>query len=112
MPDPQLVTGDSRPYTISLTIDGQPFVITDGVDSVKAGIVSADRKTVLAAAISLSASTPGSDWSASKVVYKPSRTATTGIVTQAAFIEIQVSFGGTDDWTWFIPVTVVQGNVT
>ena len=111
MPDPQIVTGDSRPYTISLTIDGKPFAIS-GSDTVKAGIVSADRKTVLAAAATLSSSTPGSDWAVSKVVYKPSRTATTGIVTQAAFIEVQVSFNGTDDWTWFIPVTVVQGNVT
>jgi len=111
MPNAQIVTGDSRPYTISLTIDGQPFVITSGVDTVKAAIVSADRKTVLATASTLSSSTPGSDWAASRVVYKPSRTDTAGILTQAALIEVQVSFNGTDDWTWFIPATVVQGNV-
>lgn len=111
MSSPQIVTGDSRPYIISLTIDGAPFAITDGVDTVKAGIVSADRKTVLAEAATLSASTPGSDWGASRVVYKPTRSATTGIVTQSALIEVQVSFNGTDDWTWFIPAMVVQGNV-
>jgi hypothetical protein len=113
MPDPQIVTGDSRPYTISLTIDGEPFVITSGVDTVKAALVSLDRKTVLAAATSLSSTTPGSDWAASKVVYKPGRSDTASLTVQGpALVEVQVSFGGTDDWTWFIPVNLIKGNVT
>lgn len=113
MSNPQIVTGDSRPYTVTLTIDDNPFAINSGVDTVKAALVSLDRKTVLAAAIALSPATPGSDWAASKVIYKPDRAATSAITSQGpALLEVQVSFGGTDDWTWFIPVILIRGNVT
>lgn len=112
MASPQIVTGDSRPYIISLKIDDAPFVIAPGADVVKVAIVSADRQTVLAPAVTILSSTTGSDWAASKIIFKPSRESTASIPPQAAALEVQVSFGGTDDWTWFIPALIVQGNIS
>lgn len=112
MPDAQIVTGDSRPYTVTLTIDGEPFAITPGVDVVKLAMVTPDRKTILVPAVTLSSTTPGSDWAVSKLVFKLGREVTGAIAYQGlVLLEIQVSFGGTDDWTWFVQTRVVKGTV-
>jgi hypothetical protein len=115
------VTGDSRPHTVTLTINGTPFDIPSGA-VVKAALVSADRQRVLTPApITLSSSTPGSDWAESTLVVKFPRASTVDIAVPGklmkAFLEIQVTFDNPDvlldddDWTWHIPVEIVPGKI-
>jgi PKD repeat protein len=114
---PEITLGDSRPYTVNLTINGAAFPIPSTTSTVQAAIVASDKKTALTSApLSLSNSTPGADWDNSKVVVKFPRAATATITTVGkAFLEIQVTFNAAaadaDDWTWFIPITLVAGTI-
>lgn len=115
---PEITLGDSRPYTVNLTINGEAFAIPSTTSTVQAAIVAADKKTALTAApLSLSSSAPGADWDQSKVVVKFPRAATATITTVGkAFLEVQVTFNASDesaadDWTWHIPITLGGGTI-
>lgn len=114
--------GDSRLYTIDLFMPGgETFVIDPALDTVQIAIVSKDLLTRYADPLELSSTTPGADWSTSKVAFKYPRIATSGIEFTArqkdikAVIEVQVTFdaaGAADDWTWRIDgITLVPGNI-
>lgn len=115
------VTGDSRPYTVNLTIGGEPFTIPPTA-TVKAAIVSANlQETLTPAPLTLSSTTPGSDWTVSSLVVKFPRSSTAGIVVQKkelkALLEVQITFDNPDaavdgdDWTWHLPITLTPGRI-
>ena len=112
------ILGDSRPYTVDLQINNAPFAIDPITSTVKAALVKSDKKKLLAGPIILSSTTPGADWSASKLVLKFPRATTADVKeTGGHYLEIQVTLDNTDaavdddDWTWFIPITLVRGNI-
>lgn len=108
---PDFIIGDSRPYEVVLLINEETFPI-DPSCTVKAAIVSFDKKTALTSdPITLSSTTPGSDWTDSKVVVKFPRESTKSIIVVGkAYIEVQVTID-TDDWTWHIPITLIPGTI-
>jgi hypothetical protein len=116
---PEITLGDSRPYTVNLTINGAAFAIPSTTSTVQAAIVAADKKTALTSTpLSLSSGTPGADWEHSKVVVKFPRASTATITTVGkAFLEVQVTFNAAsdesaaDDWTWHIPITLGGGTI-
>ena len=110
-----IVTGDSRPYSVILKINDAP--IPGGIPYgtvIKAQIVSTDKKKILSAEpLEVLSSAVGADWAASKIVVKFPRASTADITAQGkALIEIQATFPTEeDDWTWFVPVELVKGNL-
>lgn len=116
-------TGDSRMYSINLFMpDGSTFVIDPVADTVQVALVSKDLVTRYTDPLTLLSTTPGSDWSKSKVAFKFPRSATAGITFPSsgkqelkAIIEAQVTFdalGIADDWTWRIgDITLVPGKI-
>ena len=114
----EFILGDSRPYVVNLTINGAPFEIDTLTATVKAALVSSDKKKLLAGPITLVSTYPGSDWSIAKLIVKFPREATEEVkVTGEHLLEVQVTFDNADalldddDWTWFIPVELVKGNI-
>lgn len=109
----EIVLGDTRPYVIHLTYNGTPFVINPVSDTVKAAIVKSDRKSALTENPTTCLSTaPGSDWSTSKIVVQFERSDTSALTAQgSAFLEIQVTFSDSMDWTFWVPVTLIKGNI-
>ncbi len=117
--------GDSRLYTVDLLIPNSgvdaPFIIDPATDSVQVAIVSKDLLTRYTTPLTLASTTPGADWSVSKVAFKFPKEATSGIEFTArqkdikAVLEVQVTFdtlGAADDWTWRIEgITLVPGNI-
>lgn len=108
---PDFIIGDSRPYEVVLLINGETFTI-DTSYTVKAAIVSSDKKTALSSdPVTISSTAPGSDWTESKVVVKFPRENTKSIsVFGKAYIEVQVTLD-TDDWTWHLPITLIPGTI-
>lgn len=114
------IIGDSRPYTVQLTINDLPFVIDPLKDLVKAAIVSTDKKALSSAPVSVLSTAPGADWATSKLTVKFPRASTAGIKEeQKAYMEIQVTFDGQnvdeaewDDWTWFLEVKLVKATIS
>lgn len=109
-----IITGDSRPYVANLTINGAPFVIPPTA-KVQVALVSTDKSKKLLNPITVDSTITGADWAVSKVVFRFSRVATGGIKDFGkALVEIQVELpDGTDtsDWTWWIPINIVRGNI-
>ena len=118
MADQEIVLGDSRPYTVALKINGNPFAINPSSDVVKAAIISADKKKLLAGPITLLSTTPGGDWANSTLIVKFPRALTADVaIIGKALLEVQVTFDNADasvdddDWTWFLPVTLSRGQL-
>ena len=114
----EFIVGDSRPYAVQLTINGEPFVINPVTDTVKAALVSKDGSRLLCtSAITVADSLPGSAWNTSKVVVKFPKSQTASIKKAVeAQLEIQVTFNAADgdnasDWTWFVPVELVLAQI-
>jgi hypothetical protein len=114
----EFILGDSRPYVVNLSINGAPFPIDPLTSSIKAAIVTSDKKKLLAGPITLASTSLGADWSISKLIVKFPRAATSDVkVTGEHLLEVQVTLDNTDaqleddDWTWFIPVELVKGNI-
>lgn len=111
-----LITGDSRPYTVNLSINSLPFEIpTDS--NVYISLISGDKKKVLIAPITAESDATGADWATSKIVFKFTREQTAALTVAdktKALLEIQVELpDGTtiDDWTWWIPITILKGTI-
>lgn len=111
-----LVTGDSRPYSVVLKVNDAPIVGGIPLTTViKAQIVSTDRKKVLTTEpVEILSAAIGSDWVNSKIVVKFPRSSTSSITHQGpALIEVQATFAGEeDDWTWFVDIELVKGNLS
>lgn len=111
------ILGDSRPYTVTLTINGAPFAIDPATSTVKATIVDARMRTALVETpVTLSSTTPGADWSASTLVLKFPRASTADIMTTGkAYLEVQVTLDNAtpgvddDDWTWHFELNLIKG---
>ena len=114
----EFILGDSRPYVVNLSINGATFPIDPLAATVKAALVKSDKTKLLAGPVTLSSTTPGADWSVSKLVVKFPRAATADVKEKGDhLLEVQVTFDNADtnvdddDWTWFIPVTLARGNI-
>lgn len=115
----EFILGDSRPYVVNLSINGATFPIDPQTSTVKAALVSGDKKKLLAGPITLSSTALGADWAISKLIVKFPKTTTADVkVTGEHLLEIQVTLDNADaqleddDWTWFIPVELVKGNIS
>ena len=114
------IIGDSRPYTVNLTINDEPFVIDPVKDVVKAAIVSTEKKALSSAPVTLASTLPGADWATSKLTVKFPRASTAAIKEIGkALLEIQVTFDGLnvdeaewDDWTWFLEINLVKATIS
>ena len=114
------IIGDSRPYTVQLTINDLPFVIDPVKDIVKAAIVSTEKKALSVTPVTVLSTLPGADWTTSKLTVKFPRASTSGIKeAQKALMEIQVTFDGQnvdeaewDDWTWFLDINLVKATIS
>lgn len=112
----ELITGDSRPYIVTLTINGDPFEIPT-TNNVKASLVSVDKKKVYIPAVAVSHATTGSDWAESTIVFKFTRAETSAVSVAdntEALVEVQVELpdgAGTSDWSWWLPITIRKGTI-
>lgn len=110
---PTLVTGDDSIYEIQLTKNEENFRINNGA-TVKASLISKDRKTVIIPPVILSDNDTNSDWLNSLVVVKFDSADTDAIPTtivnqKNALLEIQVDDGG--KLTWFHKIQLVKGTI-
>jgi len=113
----EFITGDSRPYVVNLKINDVNFEIPIATSSIKCAIVSVDKKTIYSSApLIVQSNIIGSDWSESTIVVKFQKKSTSDITYQGnALLEIQVTFNvnldDEYDLTWFVPISLVKGNV-
>ena len=108
----ELITGDPLVKIITLskiTAAGEAtFNIPTTGAPVTVAVVSSDHARRLTDNAVLSSSTPGSDWSASKIVVEIPKEQTEAIDEFGfALLEIQVDDGG--EITWFHGVTIING---
>jgi len=114
----KLVTGDSKPYRLTLEVNEEPILggIPDNA-VIKAQIKDITKKKILTAdAITITKDVPGSNWALSKIVVKFPRTATKDIVVTGkegfmeAYLEIQIHYPTDDsDWTWEKVIEIHKG---
>lgn len=112
----EFITGDSRTKLIQLHINELPFVIAP-TDTVKAQIVAKDKsKALTSASMTCLSTATGAAWATSLVAVKFPRASTADIKTfGAALLEIQVTLdplGDAEDITFYVPITIVKGNLT
>ena len=106
----KIVTGDDSTLPVELRKDDQVFVI-DPTATVKAAVVSKNKKVVLLPVVNVLEIAPGSVWPSSLVVVQFTSAATSAITRYGeAILEIQVDDGG--KITWFAPVQIEQGTIT
>lgn len=108
---PNLTTGDDIILPVQLYKSAVNFVI-NGTATVKASIVSKDRKKILVAPVTLSKDTTGADWFNSLLIVEFAAADTTSITSNqlgSVLLEIQVDDGG--KLTWFAKVKLVQGTI-
>lgn len=111
MSDVTLTTGDYIELPITLRKGGLTFTIPSTA-TIKAAIVSYDRKTVYSSVVTVVEATAGSDWVNSLIVAVFQPADTNRILHQgSALVEVQVTTSSKPE-TWFLEVGVVRGNVT
>jgi hypothetical protein len=104
-----VVTGDDIKIPVSLTTNGVAEALGVAATA-KACLVSINHANKLTADITLSRGETGANWDAGLVVVPFASADTAAIDTQGrSFLEIQVTDGGKD--TWFVPVTIIKGNI-
>lgn len=115
----EFITGDSRTKLIQLHINELPFVIAP-TDTVKAQIVAKDKsKALTSASVTCLSTATGAAWATSLVAVKFPRASTADIkvsgASLSALLEIQVTLdplGDAEDITFYVPITIVKGNLT
>jgi len=108
---PTLVTGDDSILPTTLYKDDATFLIDSGA-TVKASVVTKDKKTILLAPVTVSNVETGSDWVNSLVVPRFASADTNNIPLTnigSALLEIQVDDGG--KLTWFVTIKILQGTI-
>lgn len=104
-----IVTGDDAVLPVELKKDEASFVI-DSSATIKAAVVSKNKKTVLIPVVDVLESNTGSVWPSSLVVVQFTSAQTSAITRYGeAILEIQVDDGG--KITWFAPVQIEQGTI-
>lgn len=104
-----VVTGDDVEFLVSLRKDGESFAITPSA-TIKAALVNQQRTAILAGPQTCNSTDSGADWLHSLVKVTLSSSLTGAVTTYApAFLEVEVSDPG--KLTWFVPVTIVKGNI-
>lgn len=115
----EFITGDSRSKYAQLQINSQPFTIPSN-SVVTAQIVNSSKTKVLSASVFTATGTRlGEDWGTSLVVLKFRREDTASIKISSskgltAFVEVQVTIdpeGDAEDYTFYIPIVLVRGNL-
>ena len=109
MTTPIVVTGDDFTVPVQLYKNEAPFSI-GGAAVVKARLVSQNHETPFTDEEVQSSATSGAAWGTSLVVVILNATLTAPVPFQGgALLEVQVNDSG--KLTWFIPVTIVKGQV-
>lgn len=102
-----LVAGDDMVLAVTLKKDNAVFAIASGA-TVKAALVSQDRKRLLCGPVTCSNAASGADWPHSLVmVLFPSNVTTLITEYKPAWLEIEVNDNG--KLTWFTDVKIVKG---
>lgn len=105
-----LVAGDDMVLAVALKKDGAAFAIAAGA-TVKAALISQDRKRLLCGPVTCSNDAFGADWPNSLVMVLFPSAATSAITEfKPALLEIEVHDGG--KLTWFADVKIVNGKIT
>ncbi len=112
------VTGDTRTKLVQLEINELPFVI-DPSSTVTAQIVNKEKTKALTTEPATCLSTmTGATWATSLVAVKFPRASTAAIKVAGdgmANLEVQVTLNpivGPEDFTFYIPITLVKGNLS
>lgn len=114
----EFVTGDTRTKLVQLKINDATFIIAP-TDTVRAQIVSADKTKILTSAeVACLSTAAGAAWETSLVAVKFPRASTADIKipgkSLSAFLEVQVTLdplGEPEDFTFYLPITMIKGNL-
>lgn len=105
-----IVTGDDSTLPVELRKEQQAFSIATSA-TVKASIISKNKRVVLIPTVTVLETSAGSVWATSLIVVKFTSAETAAINRLGeALLEIQVDDGG--KITWFSPILVVKGTIT
>ena len=113
MTTPVIVTGDDIDFSVTLQLAGSAasFNVGSPQDTIKARLVSLDRKRTYTEEATLDPSAVGADWANGVVIVEMAASATDGVTYQGpAYCEIQVDDGSLKD-TWFVDVDIARGNI-
>ena len=108
---PTLVTGDDTIIPVQITRDFIDEVIA-GTATVKASIITKNKRNILIAAVPVVEGTTGSSWATGLVVVALTSAQTGAIPASrmgSAYLEVQVNDGGIT--TWFTSIKLVQGTI-
>lgn len=109
MSNNEIVSGDDIIIEQTLTKDNATFSI-DSSATIKASLVSIDRKTIFVAPVSVLEAATGSDWANSKVIVIFAEADTSSLTTFGSMLlEVQVDDGG--KLTWLNRVVMLQGTI-
>jgi len=107
---PTIITGDDVNIAVTLTKNNASFTITGG-GIVKARLVAANHCTSYSSEVTQSRITAGADWAnALVIVVFPASSFNPSVPQGPALLEVQVEDSSTK-LTWFVPVSVVTGNI-
>ena len=109
--EPTIVTGDDSILPVTLKKNQNTFLINSGA-TVKASVISKDKKEILLAPVIVDVNETGSDWGNSLIVVTFDSADTANIPVKelgGALLEIQVDDGG--KLTWFHKIKLLQGTI-
>ena len=105
-----IVVGSDNNLGLTLTKNETTFTIDPGA-TVKAALISLDRKTKYAGDVTSLESHPDADWANSLIIVPFTESDLSAVTYQGnALLEVQVDESGTKT-TWFEGVAIVQGLV-
>ena len=103
----EITIGDKVVIDFTAKINGATFPI-NLTATIKAAIISANKKSILLPTITVPSTNNGADWPNSLVTIIFDETETSDIsYTGKAFIEVQIDDSGPS--TWYIPINLVKG---
>jgi hypothetical protein len=108
---PYIITGDDPKIPVEIS-DKDGVIAIAGTATIKAAVVSSNRKTVILPAVSVIEATAGSDWTKGIVVVNFLSAATSVIPKShlgSALLEIQIDDNGKQ--TWFDEIEIIKGTI-
>jgi len=111
----EIVTGDPIVRLVQLSKITDSGTVTFNIPtptSVKCAVVSLDHKTKLTADVAATSAATGADWTTSLIGINIPKSETDGINAKnydKGYIEIQVA--DSNELTWFVPVTIIEGQI-
>lgn len=103
----EIITGDDEVIPVTLKKNGATFAIS-GTAQIKAAIIDQSHTRVLAGPVTVSPTTPGSNWASSLLIVEIPGTQTEKLKAQQAKLEIQVLDDGRKK-TWHVPANLKKG---